>query len=105
MTTSFRRAYVVLLLITVVVGLTIHLHGFGLAPRARDILGDALWAAMIFWLVSLAAPNAGLARRAAAALTICFAVELSQRIEHPVLHAVRSSTLGHLVIGSDFDAR
>jgi hypothetical protein len=60
---------------------------------------------MIFWIVSLAAPNGALLPRAAAALAICFAVELSQRIDHPALGAVRGSSLGHLVIGSDFDAR
>ena len=102
---SLRRTYVLLLVGTVLIGLTIHLHGLGLGERARDVLGDALWAAMIFWLVSLAAPDSRLAVRAAAALAVCFAVELGQRIDHPMLRAVRGSTLGHLVLGSDFDAR
>lgn len=100
-----RRPYLILLVTTVLAGLTVHLHGAGLAAPARDVLGDALWAAMILWLVTLAVPGAGLLRRAAAALAICFAVEFGQRIEHPVLRAIRGSTLGHLVIGSDFDAR
>jgi hypothetical protein len=100
-----RPTYLVLAIATVIAGLTVHLHGTGLPAALRDILGDALWAAMIFWLVSLAAPTVTLSWRAFAALAICFAVELSQLLEHPVLEAVRGSTLGHLVIGSDFDAR
>ena len=100
-----RRRYAILAVITIVVGLTIHLHGLGLAAPVRDVLGDALWAAMIFWLISLAAPNTSLLLRASIALALCFAVELSQQIEHPVLHAVRNLPFGHIVIGSDFDAR
>lgn len=105
MAAPLRRTYFILLLITVTIGLTVHLHGIGLGALARDILGDALWAAMIVWLVSLAVPNGGLLQRASVALAICFAVELSQRIDHPVLEAVRRTTLGHLVIGSDYAAR
>jgi hypothetical protein len=102
---TLRRAYVILALITVVLGLAVHFGGSGLPPRTRDVVGDALWAAMIFWLVSLAVPSVGIARRAAAALAVCVVVELSQKLEHPILHAIRGTTIGHLVIGSDFDAR
>lgn len=103
--TSRRRTYAILALATIAGGLTVHLHGFGLSVPARDLLGDALWAALVLWLVSLAAPDAGRAVRAAAAVAICVVVELGQLIEHPVLETVRESTFGHLVIGSDFDAR
>ena len=100
--TSRRRTYFILLIVTVVVGLAVHLYGSGLPAGTRDILGDALWAAMIVWLVSLVASRAAVWQRAATALAICCAVELSQLIKHPVLEAIRSSTLGHLVLGSDF---
>ena len=103
--TSRRRTYFILLIVTVAVGLAVHLHGSGLPPAIRDVLGDALWAAMIVWLVSLAAPNAALWGRAAVALAICCTVELAQLIKHPALEAMRSSTLGHLVLGSDFFPR
>jgi hypothetical protein len=100
-----RRDYTILLIGTVAIGLAVHLHGIGLATPVRDVLGDALWAAMIFWLISVATPRAGLTARVAAALAICFTVELSQLVKHPVLDDVRRSTLGHLVLGSDFDPR
>jgi hypothetical protein len=102
---SLRGAYLVLLVVTVIIGLAVHLYGGALSAPVRDVAGDALWAAMIFWLVSLVATNAVLAARAAGALAICFAVELGQRIQHPTLDAMRSSALGHLILGSDFDAR
>ena len=97
--------YAVLACITIALGLFTHLHGFGLRAPARDIVGDALWAALIYWLIALIAPHASGGARASAAVAVCAAVELSQLIQHPALMAVRGSTLGHLVIGSDFDAR
>jgi hypothetical protein len=90
---------------TIVVGLAVHLHGGALSPVARDVLGDALWAAMIFWWVGAAVPAVRLSRRAVVALAFCFAVELSQLYHAPGIDALRETTLGHLVLGSGFDPR
>jgi hypothetical protein len=38
------------------------------------------------------------------ALGVCFAVEASQAYHTPGLDALRRTTIGHLVLGSDFDA-
>ena len=102
---KFRLGYAALLVATVAAGLAVHPYGAGLPTRVQDVLGDALWAAMIFWILSLAAPRARVRMRALAALAVCFGVELSQLLKGPTLDAVRSSTIGHLVLGSDFDAR
>ena len=69
------------------------------------MLGDALWAAMIVWWVSAAAPSAPRSWRAAIALAFCFCVELSQMYRAPWLDAARRTSVGHLVLGSDFDPR
>ncbi|MGH9884014.1 MAG: DUF2809 domain-containing protein [bacterium] len=90
---------------TIAVGLVVHWHGTALGPNAQDILGDALWAAMLVWWISVLAPNAALRARVAVALAICFAVELSQRFHTPSLDALRETTVGHLVLGSGFDPR
>lgn len=100
-----RLPYVALATGTMGAGLMIHLRGAALAPDARDLLGDVLWAAMIVWWTGAMAPRASLFGRATVALGICFAVELSQLIRTPLLEALRSRTLGHLVLGSDFHSR
>lgn len=105
MTKNHKQPLLILLVTTLAAGLTVHLHGLALSGPARDVLGDALWAATIFWTASLAAPQARLLARAALALAICFAVEFSQLVDHSVLNAARGSKLGHLVLGNDFDAR
>jgi len=100
-----RATYVVLALGTIAVGLLVHRATSGLDLAMRDVLGDALWAAMMLWWVSAAAPNARLVSRLAAAFGICVLVELSQFIHAPFIETMRLTTLGHLVLGSDFDPR
>jgi hypothetical protein len=69
------------------------------------VAGDALWAAMMLWWVSAAGPRVRWWGRAGAAYAACVGVELSQLVHTPLLDAVRGSSLGHLVLGSDFHAR
>jgi hypothetical protein len=100
-----RASYIALAIVTIAVGLAVHWHGASLGPVLRDILGDALWAAMMFWFVSALIPGVGLVARGVVVLCICFAVEAGQRIDSPGLDALRNSTIGHLVLGSGFDPR
>ena len=100
-----RAFYIALAVGTIVVGLAVHLHGAALSPVARDVLGDALWAAMVYWWIGAAVPTVRLSRRAMVALAVCFAVELSQLYHAPGIDALRETTLGHLVLGSGFDPR
>jgi hypothetical protein len=100
-----RLTYVVLALGTIVVGLLVHLWGTALGPVARDVLGDALWAAMIAWWAGALAPGAALAARSAGAYAVCAVVEVSQLYHAPGLDAVRATRAGHLVLGSGFDPR
>lgn len=100
-----RPGYVALALATIGVGLAVHLGATGWPPRVRDVAGDALWAAMIAWWVGAAVPRTSPGRRALVALAICWAVELSQLVHAPTIDALRATTLGHLALGSDFDAR
>jgi hypothetical protein len=100
-----RLRYLALALITVGVGLSVHVYGWSLSPAWRDVLGDALWAAMIYWFVAAAAPSVSTGVRAPLALGICWAVEFGQLVHLPVLDAMRATTAGHLVLGSGFDTR
>ena len=102
---AVRLLYAALAAITVAVGLAVHYTTAGLAPAARDVVGDALWAMMIFWISGIFNPRARVASRAAAAVAVCFAVEASQLLETKWLIAVRNTTPGHLVLGNGFDPR
>ena len=103
--TQRRRLYVAFALGTIAIGLLVHLHGMGLNAAARDVAGDALWAAMIAWWVGALAPLTRLAARAALAYAVCAAVEVSQIFHTPGLDALRATRPGHLFLGSGFDPR
>jgi len=100
-----RLAYVVLAVATIVLGLIVHFRGGALGPAARDAMGDAIWAAMIAWWVAAIVPGSSLRSRSVAAVTICFAVELSQLYHTPALDTFRRTTIGQLTLGSGFDPR
>jgi hypothetical protein len=83
----------------------VHWRGGALGPATQDVLGDALWAAMIAWWVGALAPAASLPRRSAAALALSVGVEFSQLYHATWIDALRSTTAGQLVLGTGFDPR
>lgn len=88
------------------------LIALGLASRAAAVpafvrahAGDALYAALIYALVSAAAPCARLAARAGWALAICFAIEGLQAVDAgpaSILGQIRALPGAHLVLGREF---
>ncbi len=100
-----RTTYIAAALLTITAGLLVHVRGEALGPAARDVIGDALWAAMIAWWVGALVPNARLLSRSAAAYAICVVVEVSQLYHTPSLDALRATTMGHLVLGCGFGPR
>jgi hypothetical protein len=100
-----RASYFALAIGTIALGLAVNRRGGMLSPVVRDVLGDALWGAMMAWWVAMAAPAVRLPGRAVMALAICFAVELSQLSDDPVLDALRRTTAGQLALGTGFDPR
>jgi hypothetical protein len=100
-----RTRYLGLAFGTIACGLAVHWRGSALPPDVRDVLGDALWAAMMVWWISAALPAGRLVWRAAGALVVCFAVEGSQLWHQPAIDAMRQTRFGHLLLGSGFDPR
>jgi hypothetical protein len=88
------------------IGLGLLVFRGGVVPAGvRDKAGDALWAIMLFWWISALLPLRSPLQRGAAAVLVCALVECSQLLHTPGLDALRRTTLGHLVLGSGFDAR
>jgi len=100
-----RLTFVALAIGTIALGLGVHFTDGVLPPAVRDILGDALWAAMIAWWMAAVAPAVRLSLRSAVALAFCAAVEFSQLYHAPALDALRETTIGQLTLGSGFDSR
>jgi Protein of unknown function (DUF2809) len=100
-----RAWFAVLALSTVALGLLIQRAKAGLPQVLGDVLGDALWAVMLAWWVGAIAPSLPRLKRAVAAVAVCWVVEFSQLYHAPWIDSWRSTTLGHLVLGTDFDPR
>lgn len=100
-----RRTYALATAVALMSGLAVHFGATAWPAAVRDIAGDALWAAMIWCGIGVLVPGWPLARRTLSAFAVCVAIECSQLWHTPSLDALRATTLGHLVLGSDFDAR
>jgi hypothetical protein len=57
----------------------------------------------MFTLIAFIMPRASTAHLACAALATSFLVEASQLYQAPWINAIRSTTLGHLVLGTGFE--
>ena len=100
-----RVSYIALAIATIGVGLLVHLTAIPFGTTARDVVGDALWATMMFWWIGALMPHASLVTRSGVSFGICMAVELSQLFHRPALDALRETIWGHLILGSGFDPR
>lgn len=93
--------------------LTVFIVALGLLSRTAYItallpgiinayLGDALWAAMIFTGFGFLFRNIRTETSAILSLSFCYLIECSQLYHAPWIDAIRSSTLGGLILGWQF---
>jgi hypothetical protein len=97
-----RLRYAVLLAATVLLGLASRRYAEALPRFVAAYAGDALWAAMVYWMGVLAWPMLSRKQLAGAALGVAVVVELSQLYRAAWIDAVRASRLGGLVLGRGF---
>jgi hypothetical protein len=91
-----------LLATTVALGLASRRYAAALPSFIATYAGDALWAAMVFWIAALLFPRARTRTLATIALGVSFAVELSQLYHAPWIDQLRSTRLGALALGHGF---
>ncbi|MCA8830733.1 ribosomal maturation YjgA family protein [Hymenobacter pini] len=99
---SRRTTYVLLMVLTAILGLGSRRFGAQLPGWVVLYAGDALWDLLVFWVVRWIWPQWAPAKAAAGALGFAYAVEISQLCRAPWLLAVRHTALGGLVLGHGF---
>ena len=97
-----RWTYIALFALTVASGLASRRFGDVLPRFVTLYVGDALWAAMVFWILCVLAPRAHTLALFVATVAIAFTVEVSQLYHTALLDAVRQTRLGALVLGQGF---
>jgi hypothetical protein len=94
--------YFVLACLTIAAGLASRRYPAVLPEWIARYAGDTLWAALVFWLLALMWRRAGTMHLAGGAITIAFAVEVSQLYRATWIDAIRETGFGSLVFGSGF---
>jgi Protein of unknown function (DUF2809) len=78
----------------------------GLIPLPRSVSkygGDALWALMVFFGLGFVFVRGSTLRVAASAVCFAWSVEFLQLYHAPWIDGIRSTRLGHLMLGSVFN--
>lgn len=91
-----------LLATTIALGLSSRRYADALPAFVAAYAGDALWAAMVFWIAALLSPRSRTRTLSSVALGISFAVELSQLYHAPWIDNLRETRLGALALGHGF---
>jgi len=102
---SMRRPvglYIGLLGGTIVLGLATRRFPAAFPELVARFGGDALWAAMMLWLVALCRRAAAPSQVAISALAVAWAVEFSQLYQASWIQAIRATRSGALVLGQGF---
>jgi hypothetical protein len=94
--------YVALLIATIALGLATRRFPSAFPGVVAEYGGDALWAAMMFWLGALIGPGTRTYIVAAGAVAFAYAVEISQLYHAPWIDAIRATRPGALVLGQGF---
>jgi len=101
--TSRSRLWLLVCVVAVVaLGLASRKFPFLFPAILGKYAGDALWAMMVFGGLAFLRPRASTARLAILSFAISCAVEFAQLYQVPWINAIRSTTLGHLALGSTF---
>lgn len=98
-----RCTYLCAAIGTIVLGLLWRSIPASLAPFLWKYGGDAIWAAMVYFLIRSITPSRSVTWSATLAIGISFAIEFSQLYHAPWIDSVRRMRLGALILGSIFN--
>jgi Protein of unknown function (DUF2809) len=101
-----RKVWVRLLLLgtVIVLGLLSRKYSGVFPVEIQKYPGSALWALAVFLAYGLVIPKASTSKLTAYALITAIAVEVSQLLDIAWLNDIRNTKIGHLFLGSTFNA-
>jgi hypothetical protein len=99
-----RVLWIVLMAIVVALGLGTRLPALPFPRRFTGYLGDLLWALAVYVGYCLIFPGLATMKIATLAAVTSLLVEFSQLYHAPWIDSIRSTTFGHLLLGSGFDS-
>lgn len=97
-----RVYYFVYIISTILLGLMARHYSNLLPTYINLVLGDILWALMVYWIVGFLWIDLRIEKLAVLSLSISFLVEISQLCQADWLNAIRANRLGGLILGKGF---
>ena len=99
-----KQQYVLIMLLTMLIGFLSRRYTEGsMGYRfVHDYVGDALWAAMIYFGCRFVFFKKTKSIAVALSVVFCYAIETSQLYHAPWIDGLRQTTLGGLVLGFGF---
>jgi hypothetical protein len=97
-----RRWYTIAIVLVIMLGLASRRYPQILPAMLDKYPGDVLWTIVVFLLLGMVLPRASSWKIGGLALGISYLVEFGQLYRAPWLVAIRETTIGHLLLGSEF---
>lgn len=97
-----KVTYSLIIGITVFCGIYARIKTVWFPDCVNLVLGDILYAFMVYFLVAFLFMNRSLAFRFKMAILFCYLIEISQLYQSEWINALRVTVLGKLVLGSGF---
>ena len=94
--------YALLFLLTIGLGLASRKMNYLFPEIINLVLGDAIWAMMIYFGICFSFNKFTVFQVALLAISFCYAIEISQLYHAPWIDGIRRTTLGGLVLGFGF---
>lgn len=99
---SRRTLYALITILVIALGLFVRAKQEWFPEVVNLYLGDALYAAMMFFVFSFLFPNKRGELRALYALVLCWCIEFLQLYTAPWITALRATLPGRLILGQGF---
>lgn len=96
---NFRKRIIYAMLVLMTIALGILSRKITAIP---SIVGDILYAVMMFLLIRLFLIRLDYRKVALISLSVCYLIEIGQLYHAPWINYIRNTTLGALVLGSGF---
>ena len=97
-----KITYAILITVTIAAGLLSRKFSFYFPALINEYIGDALWAAMIFFIFAFIFNRKKTIWIAILSLAFCYLIELSQLYHAPWIDNIRATTIGALILGFGF---
>jgi len=97
-----RKTYLLLILITLLIGVSSRKFPDLFSDFLAEYLGDTLWAMLVFWSLGFLFRSKSTFSLASYALAFSYLIEISQLYHASWIDDIRATTIGALILGHGF---